>query len=67
MSSLLTQLSVVIITVVNNIFLVRYGGRAAHEADIPLATFVVIMKLFQIVLNVVSALPPATAYCVLQL
>ena len=67
MSSLLTQLSVVIITVVNNILLVRYGGRSAYEADIPLATFVVIMKLFYFVLNVVSALPPATAYCVLQL
>lgn len=51
-SSLLTQLSIVVITVVNNILLVKYGARSAYGADIPLAAFVVIMKLFQIVLNV---------------
>ncbi len=52
MSSLLTQLSIVVITVVNNILLVRYGAQSVYGADIPLAAFVVIMKLFQIVLNV---------------
>ncbi|MCM1102617.1 MAG: cytidylate kinase family protein [Clostridium sp.] len=51
-SSLLTQLSIVIITVINNILLVRYGAESVYEADIPLAAFVVIMKLFQIVLNI---------------
>ena len=51
-SSLLTQLSIVIITVVNNVLLVKYGARSIYGADIPLAAFVVIMKLFQIVLNV---------------
>ncbi len=51
-SSLLTQLSIVIITVVNNILLVKYGARSVYGADIPLAAFVVIMKLFQIVLNI---------------
>ena len=51
-SSLLTQLSIVIITVVNNIMLVKYGAGSVYGADIPLAAFVVIMKLFQIVLNV---------------
>lgn len=51
-SSLLTQLSIVVITVVNNILLVKYGAKSAYGADIPLAAFVVIMKLFQIVLNV---------------
>ena len=51
-SSLLTQLSIVVITVVNNILLVKYGTRSAYGEDIPLAAFVVIMKLFQIVLNV---------------
>ena len=51
-SSLLTQLSIVIITVVNNVLLVKYGARSAYGADIPLAAFVVIMKLFQIVLNI---------------
>lgn len=51
-SSLLTQLSIVVITVVNNILLVRYGAESVYGADIPLAAFVVIMKLFQIVLNI---------------
>lgn len=51
-SSLLTQLSIVIITVINNILLVRYGAVSAYGEDIPLAAFVVIMKLFQIVLNI---------------
>lgn len=51
-SSLLTQLSIVVITVVNNILLTRYGARSPYGEDIPLAAFVVIMKLFQIVLNV---------------
>ncbi len=51
-SSLLTQLSIVVITVVNNILLVKYGARSPYGADIPLAAFVVIMKLFQIVLNI---------------
>ncbi|MCM1538248.1 MAG: MATE family efflux transporter [bacterium] len=51
-SSLLTQLSIVIITVINNILLVRYGAESVYGADIPLAAFVVIMKLFQIVLNI---------------
>lgn len=51
-SSLLTQLSIVVITVVNNILLVKYGAVSAYGADIPLAAFVVITKLFQIVLNI---------------
>lgn len=51
-SSLLTQLSIVIITIINNILLVRYGASSVYGADIPLAAFVVIMKLFQIVLNI---------------
>ena len=51
-SSLLTQLSIVVITVVNNILLVQYGAKSVYGADIPLAAFVVIMKLFQIVLNI---------------
>lgn len=51
-SSLLTQLSIVVITVVNNILLVRYGAQSVYGEDVPLAAFVVIMKLFQIVLNI---------------
>lgn len=51
-SSFLTQFSIVIITVINNILLVKYGAVSPYGADIPLAAFVVIMKLFQIVLNI---------------
>ena len=51
-SSLLTQWSIVVITVINNILLVRYGSVSVFGPDIPLAAFVVIMKLFQIVLNI---------------
>lgn len=51
-SSFLTQLSIVVITVINNILLVKYGAASIYGADIPLAAFVVIMKLFQIVLNI---------------
>lgn len=52
MGAMLTQISIVITTVVNNILLVRYGAVSQYGADIPLAAFVVIMKLFQIVLNI---------------
>lgn len=51
-SSFLTQLSIVIITVINNVLLVKYGARSRYGAEIPLSAFVVIMKLFQIVLNI---------------
>lgn len=51
-SSFLTQISIVVITVINNILLVKYGAASVYGADIPLAAFVVIMKLFQIVLNI---------------
>lgn len=51
-SSLLTQLSIVVITIVNNILLVQYGAHSPFGSDVPLAAFVVIMKLFQIVLNI---------------
>ena len=49
-SSLLTQIAVVIVTVVNNILLVKYGALSAYGSDVSLAAFVVIMKLYQIVL-----------------
>ena len=51
-SSFLTQLSIVGITMINNVLLVKYGAVSEYGADIPLAAFVVIMKLLQIVLNV---------------
>ncbi len=51
-SSFLTQLSIVVITVINNILLVEYGAHSPYGQVIPLSAFVVIMKLFQIILNV---------------
>lgn len=51
-SSFLTQIAVVIVTVVNNKLLVTYGAQSEYGADIPLAAFVVLMKLFQITLNI---------------
>ena len=51
-SSFLTQLSIVVITIINNILLVQYGALSEYGSDIPLSAFVVIMKLFQIVLNI---------------
>ncbi len=52
LSSFLTQLCIVATTIVNNVLFVRYGMKSEFGADIPLAAFVVIMKLFQIVLNI---------------
>lgn len=51
-SSLLTQLSIVVVSVISNILLVKYGALTQYGADIPLAALTVIMKLYQIVLNV---------------
>lgn len=51
-SSFLTQISIVIVTIINNILLVKFGAQSAYGEDIPLAAFVVIMKLFQIILNI---------------
>lgn len=51
-SSFLTQLSIVVITIINNILLVEYGALSPYGVVIPLSAFVVIMKLFQIILNI---------------
>lgn len=51
-SSFLTQISIVLVTVINNKLLVSYGMKSEYGGDIPLAAFVVIMKLFQIVINI---------------
>lgn len=52
MSSFITQLMIVMITVINNILLVKYGALSPYGMVIPLSAFVVIMKLFQIILNI---------------
>ncbi|MBD5150881.1 MAG: MATE family efflux transporter [Oscillibacter sp.] len=50
--SFLTQLCIVATTVVNNVLLKTYGAQSEYGSDIPLSAFVVIMKLFQIILNI---------------
>lgn len=50
--SFLTQLCIVATTVVNNILLKSYGALSIYGPDIPLSAFVVITKLFQIILNI---------------
>ncbi|MCM1026599.1 MAG: cytidylate kinase family protein [Roseburia sp.] len=50
--SFLTQLCIVATTIANNILLKIYGARSQYGSDIPLSAFVVIIKLFQIILNI---------------
>lgn len=50
--SFLTQLCIVVTTIVNNVLLKSYGSQSEYGSDIPLSAFVVIMKLFQIILNI---------------
>ena len=50
--SFLTQLCIVATTIVNNVLLKSYGSQSEYGSDIPLSAFVVIMKLFQIILNI---------------
>ena len=50
--SFLTQLCIVATTIANNILLRSYGAQSEYGPDIPLSAFVVIIKLFQIILNI---------------
>lgn len=52
-SSLLTQLSIVIIMIVMNNVLVSYGAQSKYGADIPLTVVGIVMKVFQIVISIV--------------
>lgn len=52
-SSLLTQISIVVIMVVMNNVLVIYGARSRYGADIPLTVVGIVMKVFQIVVSIV--------------
>ena len=52
MGSFLTQLCIVATTIANNILLKSYGEQSIYGPDIPLSAFVVIIKLFQIILNI---------------
>jgi putative MATE family efflux protein len=50
-SSLITQLAVVVVTSANNIMLTRYGAQSVYGADIPLAALGITMKVNQIVMG----------------
>ena len=50
--SFLTQLCIVATTIANNILLKSYGAQSEYGPDIPLSAFVVIIKLFQIIMNI---------------
>ena len=50
--SFLTQLCIVATTIANNVLLKSYGAQSEYGPDVPLSAFVVIIKLFQIILNI---------------
>lgn len=52
-SSLLTQISIVVIMIVMNNVLVTYGAQSKYGADIPLTVVGIVMKVFQIVISIV--------------
>ena len=52
-SSLLTQLSIVVIMGVMNTTLIRYGALSKFGADIPMTVMGIVMKVFQIVISFV--------------
>lgn len=52
-SSLLTQVSIVIIMAAMNNMLVIYGAQSKYGADIPLTVVGIVMKIFQIVIAIV--------------
>lgn len=51
-STFITQLAIVIISLVTNITLVKYGNMSKFGPDIPIAALGITMKVFSIVLNV---------------
>ncbi len=52
-STFITQMSIVIISLVCNIMLAKYGALSKYGADIPIATIGICMKVFSIVINIV--------------
>ena len=52
-STFITQMSIVIISLVCNIMLAKYGAQSKYGADIPIATIGICMKVFTIVINIV--------------
>ena len=52
-STFITQMSIVIISLVCNIMLAKYGAMSKYGADIPIAVIGICMKVFTIVINIV--------------
>jgi len=52
-STFITQMSIVIISLVCNIMLAKYGAQSKYGVDIPIATMGICMKVFTIVINIV--------------
>lgn len=52
-STFITQMSIVIISLVCNIMLAKYGSASKYGADIPIAVIGIAMKVFTIVINIV--------------
>ncbi len=52
-STFITQMSIVIISLVANIELAKYGAMSKYGADIPIAVIGICMKVFTIVINIV--------------
>lgn len=52
-SSFITQMTIVIISLVCNIMLAKYGAQSAYGVDIPIALIAVESKVFTVVINIV--------------
>lgn len=52
-STFITQMSIVVISLVCNIMLAKYGAMSKYGADIPIAVIGICMKVFTIVINIV--------------
>ena len=52
-STFITQMSIVIISLVCNIMLAKYGAQSKYGADIPIAVIGIVMKVFSIVINII--------------
>lgn len=52
-STFITQMSIVVISLVCNIMLAKYGAESKYGIDIPIAVIGICMKVFTIVINIV--------------
>lgn len=52
-STFITQITVLVVTVVSNMMLARYGALSVYGADIPIAVFGIMSKVLVVVINIV--------------